>query len=338
YAIGKWHQGHLPKYHPNRRGFDDFYGFLEGSRSYFFKEKTYDAPNSTYKMEHNGHQVVFNDYLTYNLGNAASNFIVNNGKNPFMMYLAFNAVHTPMEATTEDLARFAGHSRQKLAAMTYAVDKAIGQVIQALKKSGKYDNTIIFFLSDNGGAHDNQSSNYPLKGIKGTKFEGGIRVPYFITYPNKLLNGTTYNGLCSSLDIFATSAAVAGINTKQLKRPLDGVNLLPYLTRNNKGEPHDVLYWRKDDMSAVLSGNWKYIRVKGIGERLYNLKNDLVESVDCINNQPLLTKKLKQKLNKWETQLVNPPLWNEGTWIDVTKQMHKELMNNHRITEFTPKK
>ena len=181
-----------------------------------------------------------------------------------MMYLAFNAVHTPLQATQEDLARFKGHPRQLLAAMTWAVDRAIGKGINFLEASGQIDNTLVFFLSDNGGAHDNQSSNYPLKGFKGNKYEGGIHVPYFVVWKNHLQENTQFDGLASSLDIFATAAAAAGINTNSLAKPLDGVNLIPYLTQERQGNPHEKLFWRKDQMAAVRCGNYKLIRVNGL--------------------------------------------------------------------------
>jgi len=129
------------------------------------------------------------------------------------------------------------------------VDRGIGTVIDKLKEIGEYNNTLIFFLSDNGGAHNNQSTNYPLKGFKGNKFEDGHRVPFF------MVNGTNFKGkyskLVSSLDIFATAASFAGIDIQTFKNPLDGVNIIPYVNGEKNGTPHNKLFWRKEDMAAI---------------------------------------------------------------------------------------
>ena len=279
-CIGKWHQGDAPEYHPNKRGFEHFYGFISGSRSYFYRPDRDDKPGNTHNLQFNGIQQKFDGYMTDILAENARKYIEEHSKKekPFMMYLAFNAVHTPMEATKEDMKLFEGHKRQKLAAMTWAVDRGIGKVIDKLKETGEYENTLIFFLSDNGGAHNNQSTNYPLKGFKGNKFEGGHRVPFF------MVNGSTFKGkypeLVSSLDIFATSASFAGIDIKALKNPLDGVNIIPYVNGEKQGTPHDKLFWRKDDMAAMRTKSHKYIRVNGVGEVLYSLENNLSESED----------------------------------------------------------
>ena len=237
-AIGKWHLGSKDELHPNRRGFDFFYGMKAGSRDYFYDEKKSDRPGDERNLLLNDRQVKFDNYLTDAFSEKAVEFI-NESSQPFMMYLSYNAVHTPMQATAEDLAKFEGHPRQKLAAMTYALDRGVGTVVRGLKESGKFDNTLIFFLSDNGGATTNQSSNYPLKGFKGNKFEGGHRVPYFVVWKNGISAGKHYDGLVSSLDIFATAIDAAGISKTRNK--LDGVSLLRYL-QGKKGEPHEVLY------------------------------------------------------------------------------------------------
>lgn len=335
-CIGKWHQGDAPEYHPNKRGFEHFYGFISGSRSYFYRPDRDDKPGNTHNLQFNGIQQKFDGYMTDILAENASKYIEEHSKKekPFMMYLAFNAVHTPMEATKEDMKLFEGHKRQKLAAMTWAVDKGIGKVIDKLKETGEYENTLIFFLSDNGGAHNNQSTNYPLKGFKGNKFEGGHRVPFF------MVNGSTFKGkypeLVSSLDIFATSASFAGIDIKALKNPLDGVNIIPYVNGEKQGTPHDKLFWRKDDMAAMRTKSHKYIRVNGVGEVLYSLENNLSESEDIKDSLPEIYNIMSSEVKEWEKGLVNPLLWDEGIWNEVTKDIHKDLMNNRKVSCFTP--
>jgi arylsulfatase A-like enzyme len=336
-CIGKWHQGNAAEYHPNKRGFEHFYGFIAGSRSYFYRPNRDDKPGDIHNLQLNGEQLNFDGYLTDVLADEAVNYIQKQQENdkPFMMYLAFNAVHTPMEATAEDMERFKNHPRQKLAAMTWAVDRGIGKVINKLKETGMYDNTLIFFLSDNGGAHDNTSSNYPLKGFKGNKYEGGIRVPFFVVYGDRYKG--RFDGLVSSLDIFATSIAAAGIDTCTLKNPIDGVNLLPYLSEEKKGNPHEILFWRKERKSAVRMGDYKLVNVEGIGQRLYNLKDNLGEDVDLSEEKPELCEKMIKAYNEWEKGVITPMLWDEGIWHEVTQETHRQLMNNEKVTFFTPR-
>lgn len=335
-CIGKWHQGDTPEYHPNRRGFDHFYGFIAGGRSYFYNPQKEDKPGNTHNLQFNGRQVKFDGYMTDILGKAASDYIKEQNKKqkPFMLYVAFNAVHTPMEAVQEDLNRFNGHPRQKLAAMTWAVDRAIGGIVHALKETDEFKNTLIFFLSDNGGAHNNQSSNFPLKGFKGNKFEGGHRVPFFIVYGDRIKGN--YGGLTSSLDILSTAAGVAGIETETLPKPLDGVNLLPYIKGEKTGNPHTELCWRKEDMAAIRMGDHKLIRVKGVGERLYNLKENISETDDIQAQIPHKCKEMNEALEVWEKGLVNPILWGEGIWNHVTREIHRNLMENRKVTRFSP--
>ncbi len=334
--FGKWHQGNDASYHPNQRGFEHFYGFISGSRSYFYKPDKDDKSGRHSNLQLNGEQVSFDGYMTDVLADAASKYIVEQTEKdkPFMVYLSFNAVHTPMEATQEDLDKFDGHDRQLLAAMTWAVDRGIGEVIKALKETGEYDNTLIFFLSDNGGAFNNQSSNYPLKGFKGNKFEGGHRVPFVMVYGDKVKG--EYKGLTSSLDILATAMSTANIDTQSLKNPLDGVNLMPYVKGEKENQPHSQLFWRKQDMAAARIGDYKLIRAKGVGERLYNLKDNLSETEDLQQQLPEKSAELNQALENWEKGLINPPLWEEGVWGDVTREIHRDLMENREVSVYSP--
>ncbi|WP_068447959.1 sulfatase-like hydrolase/transferase [Polaribacter atrinae] len=206
-ALGKWHLGKQESDLPNNRGFDEFYGFEIGSRSYFQIEN----PSKARMLQHNGERVKFDGYLTDVLGDQSVKYVEENKDNPFFMYLAYNAVHTPMEAKKEDLERYKNHPRQYLAAMTWSLDENVGKLQNKLEELGIADNTIIYFLSDNGGAANNTSSGGPLKGWKGNKFEGGHRVPFVVSWPAQIKGGQTFNGLSSSLDIFTTSMAAANI-------------------------------------------------------------------------------------------------------------------------------
>jgi arylsulfatase A-like enzyme len=336
YCIGKWHMGASVPYHPNNRGFDHFYGFISGSRSYFYNPLSDDQEGNEKALQYNGKYKAFSKYLTTELGDKAVEFIANHGDDPFMMYLSFNAVHTPMEATDEDLNRFSGHKRQKLAAMTFSVDQAIGKIIDQLSKNNQLENTLIFFLSDNGGAHNNSSSNYPLKGFKGNKFEGGCRVPFVVKYGERYKG--KYNGVISSLDILPTAMSLAGISLGSSKKPLDGINLIPYLSGEKSGNPHEQLFWRKDGMAAMRMGDFKLIRVEGVGERLYNLKDNPGETTDIQHKHPEVFLEMMKDLAQWEEGLINPPLWDEGIWTNVTREIHRDLMNNRFIRRYAPAK
>ena len=324
-AIGKWHLGYQEAMHPNRRGFDLFYGMLSGGRGYFYDEKRDDRPGNAHNLLLNNKQVKFDGYLTDRFTDKAIEYIEESDQ-PFMMYLAYNAVHTPMHATPEDLARFKGHPRQRLAAMTWALDRGIGRVVDCLKKSGKFDNTLIFFLSDNGGATINTSSNFPLKGFKGNKFEGGHRVPFFVVWNGKIKGGQHYEGLSSSLDIFATAIDAAGI--KKTTNKLDGVSLLPYLNGKKKGEPHKSLCWRKMDTRAIRQGDYKLIMTHGVDTVLYNVRENLDEDQNLLETHPKLFKKMAKALQKWEDKECVDPLWIENGWGHITNDIHRRLMNN----------
>lgn len=322
YALGKWHLGEETSDHPNQRGFNEFYGFLAGSRSYFPIQN----PSKEKMLQHNGKQVVFDGYMTDVLGNKSVKFVEDSKNKPFFMYLSYNAVHTPMEAKKEDLEKFNHHPRKKLAAMTWSLDKNIGKLLNKLDELGKRENTLIYFLSDNGGAHNNQSLTGPLKGWKGNKFEGGQRVPFILSWPKMIVGNKKFNGLTSSLDIFPTSISAAKIEDNKLK--LDGVNLIPFLKGEKKGNPHDVLFWRKLDKSAIRMGNYKMITLENYGTVLYNLNKDLGETNNIMFSNKNIADSLRVRYNKWQATLIKP-LWRESKeWEDVCWHIHKQLMNN----------
>lgn len=331
-CFGKWHLGSAPEYHPNRRGFDEFYGFLAGGRSYFYRPSADDKPGALSCLQKNGIQQHFgNGYLTDVLSEATIRFIETNKKVPFFIYLSYNAVHTPMEATQEDLDRYKDHPRQKLAAMSFAVDRAIGRVVDKLNKEGLWENTLIFFLSDNGGATINTACNEPLKGCKGNKYEGGHRVPFFVVWGDKLKNSQPYDGLTSSLDICATSVAIAGMEMKQLQAPLDGVNIIPFVSNTQKGVPHKKLFWRKNKAVAMRAGNYKLVQLKDFGTRLYNLKEDPEETIDISQRDKKVYRSMLKEMQHWESGLI-APLWPESDfWLKANYEIHQNLMNNKPI-------
>ena len=328
-AFGKWHLGFEPNQQPLSKGFQYYYGFLSGGRSYFYRPAKDDQPHAKTAILENHQQVPFDGYLTDQLGDKAVDYIQKNSGHPFFMYWAPNAVHTPMEASKADLEKFKNHPRKVLAAMTYSLDRAIGKMVDALKSSGQFDNTLIFFLSDNGGAHNNQSSNLPLKGFKGNKYEGGHRVPFFVSWPKQFSKSYAYQGLCSSLDIFPTALHAAGI-TSVAKYGLDGVSLLPFLSGEKTAAPHEQLVWRKDAAASIRMNQYKLIRVRGLGERLYDLSKDPGETHDLQSEQPQTKLLLQQALLNWEKDKMQP-IWTEGKdWDTVTLMIHDDLMQNRK--------
>jgi len=265
--IGKWHMGTHPVFHPLERGFDYFYGFLSGGHNYFHDQlKLEDLSEVSQKWEwyrtkiiENRQTVETDDYLTDELTDAALGFIDKQLKadQHFMLYLAYNAPHTPMQATEKYLSRFPDiedKRRKTYAAMISAVDDGVGRVLKVLEESGVDENTIVVFLSDNGGAHNNGSINEPLRGLKGDMYEGGIRVPFAMQWKGVIPGGQTYKKAISSLDIMATIVARTEVEISP-ERPLDGVDLLPFLTGKDNGEPHDYLFWRKWEQNAMAVRN-----------------------------------------------------------------------------------
>ena len=327
-AIGKWHLGGSVSDHPNNRGFDEFYGFIGGGRSYFPIKN----PSKKLMLQKNGSKVNFEGYLTDALGNFSVNSVEQNKDNPFFMYLAYNAVHTPMEAKEEHLEKFKDHPRQTLAAMTWSLDENIGKLRHKLDELNILDNTLIYFISDNGGAHNNSSNMGPLKGWKGNKFEGGHRVPFVISWTGKIPKNQKFDGLTSSLDIFSTSLAAAKIdNTTNLS--LDGVSLLPYLINKKQGNPHDKLFWRKLEEAGVRLDNHKLIRLKDFGYTMYDLDQDLGETQNLTKSNTLKLNKLIEELEQWETEISEPLWFEEKGWMDVTYNIHKQLMQNKKVTQ-----
>jgi arylsulfatase A-like enzyme len=321
-AVGKWHLGTLDKFHPQKRGFAEFFGFLGGAHAYF-AEKDLDILRSTASTAEK-------EYLTDAFAREAVAFIDAHKREPFFLYLAFNAVHTPMQATVDRVERFAkitDKTRRTYAAMVVAMDEAVGRVMDALRSAGLEDHTLIFFISDNGGptmpgTTINGSKNDPLRGSKRTTLEGGIRVPFVIAWQGKLPAGKVYHQPAIQLDFLPTAAAAAGIEV-QPEWKLDGVNLLPYLLDEKAGPPHKTLYWRFGEQMAIRRGDWKLVRydlhveqsaaagLKGNAvspARLYNLANDVSEQHDLADREPAKLKELQAAWDAWNAELA-PPSW-----------------------------
>ncbi|KXX66668.1 sulfatase-like hydrolase/transferase [Flammeovirga sp. SJP92] len=306
--IGKWHMGNKDQFHPLKRGFDFFYGFRGGARSYWAFNNKNPNHREEDKMERNFKNYEEPDeYLTDAFANETIDFISKNKSKPFFLFLSYNAVHAPMHAKKEDLAQFPEleGKRKKLAAMTLAMDRACGNILEHLEKEGLADNTVIIYTNDNGGPTDgNASDNSPLSGTKASHLEGGIRVPFIIKLPNHQLQ-KKYSNPISTLDLLPMCYTIGGGNTSDLNG-IDGVNLLPYLSKENKEKPHQTLYWKKENRGAIIHNNWKMLRYPDRPAELYDLSKDISETNNLASQYPDVVRDLYKKLFEWETTLARP--------------------------------
>lgn len=318
-VIGKWHLGAHEVLHPLSRGFDEFYGHLGGGHRYLPEELTIkesnDAKgeNESYRtwILRNHEPVRPTKYLTDEFSDEAVSFVNRNHAKPFFLYLAYNAPHLPLQATDKYLDRFPDleGKRKTYAAMVSAVDDGVGRVLEALRNNHIEDDTLVFFLSDNGGPETkNASDNGPLRGDKGSVYEGGHRVPFAARWPARFPKGVVYDQPVISLDIFGTIAALSNAPIDP-KRPLDGVNLTPYVTGERSDRPHDATYMRKFDSGSfmVRSGDHKLV-IPGRDEmvQLYNVTTDIGEKTNIAYKDSDIRDQLKHKLDAWTAELIDP--------------------------------
>jgi len=337
--IGKWHQGGTAKYHPFRHGFDEFFGFTHEGHYFVpppyngvttmlrrktlpgggkgrwvgkkgliygthmgYDEPDYDANNPIVR---GGQPVVESEYLTDAFTREAVNFIDRHDDKPFFLYLAYNAVHSPLQgadAYMKKLAHIEDVHRRIFAAMLANMDDSIGAVLAQLRKSGLEEDTLVFFLSDNGGpTRELTSSNAPLRGSKGMMYEGGLRVPFMAQWKGVIPAGRVYGKPVAVYDIYATAAAnCAGVTAP---KQVEGVDLLPFLTGKDTGRPHQTLFWRQGGKTALRHGDWKLVRM---GRRLqagkvkwelYDLSKDISEETNLAETNP---ERLAELVAIWE--------------------------------------
>tara|TARA_B110000438_G_scaffold68145_2_gene68483 strand:- start:21170 stop:22576 length:1407 start_codon:yes stop_codon:yes gene_type:complete len=330
-AIGKWHLGAHESLVPERRGFDEFFGFIIGGHRYFPEDLTInDLTEANRQMDgyitriyDNGKRIDTKKYLTEELSDNAVQFIEDNSDNPFFLYLSYNAPHTPLQATERDLERnnhIEVEKRRTYAAMVSSMDDGIGLILDKLEEKKISDNTIVVFFSDNGGVEwYNFSDNGVLRGIKGDFFEGGIRVPFTMQWPKKIKPGITYDKPIIALDVFATVASAASAE-KYIKNDIDGVDLLPYINGDKSGLPHQYLYWQNPDkdIDVVRDERYKYLRIKN-DEYIFDLKNDISEETNIIDSSKPIYDRLKSQFKEWEKDMIDPVFMDLGMGKEYNK-------------------
>jgi uncharacterized sulfatase len=329
--IGKWHLGHANDFLPRKHGFDESLRMDQGSL--FLPEDDENVINAKLEFDpidkvlwgnlpyavnfNEGPRIKPDGHLTDYLTNEAVKVIEKNKNRPFFLYLAYWAVHSPLQAKKEDYEKLSfieNHNERVLASMVMTVDRGVGKIRDVLKKNNIDDNTIIIFTSDNGapGYIGLPDLNKPYRGWKLTHFEGGVHVPFIVSYPNKIPKGTTYNGRVSNLDILSTVASVAGVdmNRNDLKDiAFDGANIIQYLSGENEGEPERILFNKSGNYSFIIKEGWK-LQVDLVQNKkwLYNLNEDPTEQIN-------LFKSNLEKLNELELILSNKlseqvkPIW-----------------------------
>lgn len=303
-VIGKWHLGRdSEKQWPNQRGFDEFYGFLMSARGYYGE-----LPNNP--IMRNGEKIpAGEDYLTDSFTREAVSFIDRHSKQqPFFLYLPYNTPHYPLMAREDHLKRFntGDKSRDTYLAMLASLDEGVGKIIAALKKNGVHDDTLLIFLSDNGGDFHYGGRNGKLRAGKGQLYEGGIRVPFIVSWPRRLKGGSFCDVPMMSIDIFPTTVAAAG-GTMPDDRAYDGRDMLPVLNGEADGPLHDALFWeaerrgKKPGAWAVRQGDWKLISGKDL--ELYNLASDMGETRNLIAEEPEIAAKLNALHQQWKASV-----------------------------------
>ena len=328
--VGKWHLGAGEEHLPNNRGFDYQYGFYGAFSLYTPKQTTPGYVNHIQDDMSSEHQwgmkrnenaairennlvVKEQDYLTFALKDRAKEFITAQKDSNFFLYLSFNAPHVPFQAPESYYNQFA-HIKDKnqrvYLAMIKAMDDAIGEFMQHLENEGVLKNTIVYFISDNGGAsYTGATDNGPLKGGKITHFEGGVNVPFMMQWKGHITPGTVFEHPVSSMDIFTTSLNACGIPLPK-KVKIDGRNLMPFITKDVEGQPHEKLYWRTDHIHAIRYQKWKLIlSTRDQWMHLYNLESDKSEKVDLNDLKPKEKQMLLRFFEEWDEDLPQEYLW-----------------------------
>ncbi|MHC4403464.1 MAG: sulfatase family protein [Planctomycetota bacterium] len=284
-------------------------------------------------------------YLTHRITEEAVSFIRRHTSRPFFLYVAYNAVHAPAQAPKEDVKRQTGdETRDTLMAMLKHLDDGVGQIVGTLKGEGLFENTLLFFLTDNGGSAAMHANNAPLRGFKQQDYEGGIRVPFIVSWPAALPRGTTCDVPVCSIDVVPTALAAAGI-PRPADRVLDGNNILPAL-QGETNRVHEHLFWSsggREGKWAVRSGRWKLVGQKDLVE-LFDLEADLGETTDLSQDNPQKVAELTRLHDAWLDQMAEPAhggpkRWSPGVQPRVKRsKQEKARQRDQRKRERAPKR
>jgi arylsulfatase A-like enzyme len=318
--VGKWHQGTGPGYLPNDRGFDEFYGLLP------YGVGALAAQGRDVPIYRNRQEVAVPADHTTAFGREAEAFIRRHAGEPFLLYLAFTAVHAPFSAPQSYLDRFAAAAdarKQKYLAMLACLDDAIGGVLTKLRELKLEEDTLIFFASDNGGPTGTPTNNGPFRGGKWSLWEGGIRSPIFIQWKGHIAGGRELPFLTTQLDWLPTALAAAGIEVKPEWR-LDGTNLLPLLQGKTDQAPHDTLYWRFGVQYAVRQKNWKLLRPSiDDAPLLFDLETDPGEQHNLAAKHPDKVRELRKLWDAWDAGNESPR-WIDERWNGLEQKAKVE--------------
>ena len=304
-AVGKWHLGQSSEYRPTNRGFDEFLGTLNNT-PFFHPTNFIDTrvSNEVQKIEDPDF------YTTDEYAKRANDWIRQRKEEPWFLYLPFNAQHAPLEAPKKYRDRFPNltDKRKIFAAMMSAMDDAIGKVMETVRSKGQEENTMVFFIADNGGpTQSTTSNNGVLRGYKMTTFEGGPRVPFIAQWKGTFPAGKTYENPVMNLDVLPTILTAAGAKVETAWK-LDGVDLTPFVTGKNVERPHQNMFWRFGEQWGVRSGDWKLVVSKGGSgnPELYNLANDVGESKDLALKESAKVSELQKLYDAWSAEQAEP--------------------------------
>ncbi|MBM3965275.1 MAG: sulfatase [Planctomycetes bacterium] len=309
--IGKWHLGNLPKYRPNQRGFDEFYGTL-GNTPFYHPTNFIDTKRSDLIARIEDPEF----YTTDKYAERALDWLERNQSKPWFLYLPFNAQHAPLQAPQKYLDRFpniADEKRKMFAAMMAGMDDAIGRVLEKIRSIQQEENTLIFFIADNGGPTQSTTSrNAPLRGFKMTTFEGGPRVPFFVQWKGHIPAGKTYGYPVMNLDVLPTCMAALG-KPVESNESIDGVDIVPFLRGDDPRRPHTTMYWRFGEQWAVRHGDWKLVVSKGGSgsPELYNLAEDVGERNNLSSKETDRVLELQKLFDTWNGQQAEPTVKDE---------------------------
>ncbi len=325
--VGKWHMGEAERFHPNNRGFDEFFGFLGGGHNYYMDQaqqryeklvkegkERYEIPEYMVPMQHNGKEIAETEYITDAFSREALRFIhtASEKDQPFFLFLAYNAPHTPLQAKKDDLELFShiqDLKRRNYAAMVYAVDRGVKEIVDALKANRELENTFIVFLSDNGGKVSAGANNYPLRDGKGSTCEGGHRVPMFIKWPDQIEGGQKFTYHVSTLDFYSTFARLAEAKIPDDK-VLDGKDILDKLLNGGNPHEHEMIFTlrHREGYSdvGVLKDNWKALRVGEKTWKLYDLEKDLGEEHNLSVQYPAVLESMVKEAEQWSQSNMQP--------------------------------